>query len=202
MVTDKDIVLWMPENGSYMLGDTRFDYRLFSATSTHYDAFKDMDLTNYTGVLSAYRQYAMDHMSKQFTSLETFSDSYNKYGDYNKPRETNGNVYSYNLRTDPTKYKYMSSIISDMAAKGVKLYFTYAVMDRSADGISDEIFEGYEKKIKQAFPEMTIISDYKNCLVDHEYMYNSEWHLTWEGAVVRTKQLVPDILAQLEKEEK
>lgn len=202
LVTDKDIVLWMPENGNYMLGDTRFDYRLFGATCGHYDAFKDIDLTNYYGIFSAYRTYAMQHMSAEQQKLDAFSDSYDKYGDFITPRQSNGNVYTYNFWVDPTQYKYMSSLITDMVNDGTKVYFTYAVMDGSSESITDALFAGYKEKLIAAFPDMVIISDYKNCLVDNEYMYNSEWHLTWDGAVIRTRQLVPDILAQLAKEEK
>lgn len=202
LVTDKDIVLWMPENGNYMLGDTRFDYRLFGATCGHYDAFKNIDLTNYSGVLSAYRSYASQHMTSDQPLTDVFSDSYDKYGDLITPRKSNGNAYTYNFWVDPTQYKHMSSLISEMVSNGTKVYFTYAVMDGSSESITDELFDGYKEKLIAAFPDMVIISDYKNCLVDNEYMYNSEWHLTWEGAVVRTRQLVPDILAQLAKEEK
>jgi len=92
----------------------------------------------------------------------------------------------------------MSAIIDEFKANGIEVWFTYAVMDEECGGVDNETVDEYIANIKENF-DVTIISDFYNCFVPHEYRWNSEWHLTDEGAIYRTEKLLPDILDQFEK---
>jgi hypothetical protein len=46
------------------------------------------------------------------------------------------------------------------------------------------------------------IFEVKNYIFDDRYFFNSIWHPNAEGAVLRTEQLIKDILAQFAKEGK
>ena len=129
--------------------------------------------------------------------------SYDVYGDLISLRAHEDGSKDYNFNQYPEFYFYMSELISKISESGTKIYFAPAAMIKDGDGISDAAYAAYIEKIKSAFPELIhIVSDYKDLLVDYEYRYNSQWHFTWDGAVVRTKQLVPYIVAQAEKDGK
>ena len=203
LVSENDIIMWVPELGSYMLGETRFSDRLWGVISGQYDAFRYVDISEFTGVFSTYTSYASQHKAASDFVPDSYSQSYDVYGDLISARAHEDGSKDYNFNQYPEYYFYMSDLISKITSNGTKIYFTYAAMIKDGDGISDATVAAYTAKIKEAFPELThITSDYRTALLDYEYRYNSQWHFTWEGAVLRTKQLVPDIVAQVEKDGK
>jgi len=209
-ITSEDILLWVPEIGSYMLGDTRFSDRLWGLVSGHYDAFRDVDISEFTNVFGAYSSFVYTHVSAQtsdYDAFPTYEDanknrfpSYSVYGDNMVPREHVEKPYNYGFNVEPEYYFYMSDLIERITDRGIKVYFSFAAMDASGGNLTDANFEQYTNKLMSAFPQIKIISDYKACLVPHELFYDSEWHLTREGAIYRTKQIVPYIVAQIEKD--
>ena len=88
-----------------------------------------------------------------------------------------------------------------MSGKGIRIYYTYAAMSKDGTGFDDAIMADYESALLKAFPEVTVISEYKDCLVDNDQIYDSVWHLTLDGAKARTEVVIHDLVAQLEKEE-
>ncbi len=210
LITSDDIILWVPEIGNYMLGDTWFSDRLWGLVSGHYDAFKDVDISEFTNVFGAYSSYAATHAGAQTTDYDAFPTyqdangnrlpTYSVYGDNMAPREHIEKPYNYGFNVYPTSYFYMSDLIERITGAGTKIYFSYAAMDASGGNLTDANFEQYTNKLMAAFPQIKIIADYKASLVPHELFYDSEWHLTWEGAVYRTRQIVPYIVAQVEKD--
>ncbi len=214
LVTEDDIILWVPELGSYMLGDTRFTDRLWGVISGHYDAFRNVDISEFSNVLTTYTSYAGQHVTACDFVPDSYSQtkepnaygeygSYDVYGDLISLRAHEDGSKDYNFTQYPEFYFYMSDLIARISENGTRIYFAPAAMIKDGDGISDAAYEAYVGKIKNAFPKLIhIVSDYKDLLVDYEYRYNSQWHFTWDGAVVRTKQLVPYIEAQVEKDGK
>lgn len=208
VATDKDIVLWIPEAGSYMLGATNFSDRLWGINSGHYDSFRYVDISNFTGVFNTYSSFASQH-KQSLCPFEKCSLDYSKYGDLLSRGEYTNSTHNYNIRQSPEAYTYMSELIKKITDGGTKIYFTFASMDEdgTVNGSApitegDADFDVYLSKIMKAFPQLTVISEYKNCLVPHDTMYNSEWHLLWEGAVIRSEKLARDIAAQRAKEGK
>lgn len=214
LVTEDDIIMWVPELGSFMLGDTRFTDRLWGVVSGQYDAFRYVDVSEFTNVLTTYTSYAGQHAAASDFVSDSYSQtkepnayggygSYDVYGDLISLRAHEDGSKDYNFSQYPEFYFYMSELISKISENGTRIYFAPAAMIRDGDGISDAAYAAYIGKIKDAFPELIhIVSDYNDLLVDYEYRYNSQWHFTWDGAVIRTKQLVPDIIAQVEKDGK
>lgn len=204
---ENDTLLWAPESGNYMFGATTFSNRTWEFLSAYYDIFRYIDVSKYSGVFDYYSYYAQSHAGKQ-QSFETFSDGCNHYGDAPGAREHQDKTYrsysaSYQSRTNEIlkgNYSYIEGIIENMSKNGVKLYYTFASMDESAPDFDAKVFEDLADAVEKTFGGMVAISDYENCLVPHECMYDSEWHLTLEGAKIRTENLVKDILAQIAKE--
>ncbi|MBO5006249.1 MAG: leucine-rich repeat protein [Clostridia bacterium] len=204
---ENDTLLWAPESGNYMFGATIFSNRTWEFLAAYYDIFRYIDVSKYSGVFDYYSYYAQSHASKQ-QSFEAFSDGCNHYGDAPGAREHQDKTYrsysaSYQSRTNEIlkgNYSYIEGIIENMGKNGVKLYYTFASMDESAPDFEAKVFEDLADAVEKTFNGMVAISDYKNCLVPHDCMYDSEWHLTLEGAKLRTEKLVAEILAQIAKE--
>jgi hypothetical protein len=89
-------------------------------------------------------------------------------------------------------------MIRELKGMGVETWFSYAVMDETGSGITEEKAKQYEENIKKTF-DVTIISDFWDCFVPHDCMADSIWHVTLEGADIRTKQIIKDIMKQFEK---
>jgi hypothetical protein len=56
----------------------------------------------------------------------------------------------------------------------------------------------YEELITSV-PGIVSISDYKNCIYEDKYFYDSEWHLTDEGSTIRSEHVAVDLLKALGK---
>ena len=203
---ENDIVLWAPESGNYMFGAPYFHSRTWEFLVAYYDIFRYVDISNYSGVFDYYASFASSHAQKQ-QSFEVFNADVNSYGDHINTRAHADKTYrsysdSYQSRVKEVlngNYFYIEGIIENMSKNGVKLYYTFAAMDESAPDFDDDVFKNLAKAMEDTF-DMVAISDYTNCLVPHDCMFDSEWHLTLEGAKKRTENLIKDILAQIAKE--
>lgn len=199
-----DIVLWSPEAGHYTLGSTSFSNRTWEFNAGNYDIFRNIDISKYSGVFYAYRTYAASHAASQ-KSFDAFDPNTNSYGDGTSEREHKDQTYNYSITSytnalDKGTYSYIASLMKEMSEKGIKIYYTYAAMDKEGVGYNDDIMADYEAALVKAFPNLVVISEYKDCLVPHEYMFDSAWHMTLDGAKTRTQVVIRDLLAQLEKE--
>lgn len=203
---ENDTVLWAPEAGSWMFGDTSFSNRTWGFLASYYDVFRYVDISNYSRVFDYYSSYASDHAGKQ-QSYEVFSDGCNHYGDAaneraHSDRANDGYSDFYNSQIKSITngaYSYIDGIFEKISANGVKLYYTYPAMDETATALDPTVFENLTKLIENTFG-FVVISDYTDSLVSHECMYDSEWHLTAQGAKIRTEKLIEKILAQIAKE--
>ena len=205
VMDEGDIVLWTPEAGDYVLGIEKFSQRAWEFNAGHYDILRNIDISEYEGVFSSYSSYAASHASAQ-RSFEAFDSNTNMYGDCVSERETRNPYCSYSYKSyvnslENGTYSYIAGIIKDMSGKGIRIYYTYAAMSKDGTGFDDAIMADYESALLKAFPEVTVISEYKDCLVDNDQIYDSVWHLTLDGAKARTEVVIHDLVAQLEKEE-
>ncbi|MBO4354536.1 MAG: leucine-rich repeat protein, partial [Clostridia bacterium] len=201
ILSEDDIILWMPELGSYMLGDTWFSDRLWGITSGHYDVFRSVDISEFSNVFGSYCSYAYTHATAQSLYSDSFPTGIDVYADSIGQGEHQDGDISYDFYQSPEYYFYMADVIERITDKGTSIYFTYAAMIKQSFDVTAENFKYYTDKVKAAFPQLTFItSDYNVCLVDYQYRFDSNWHLTRAGAIVRTSQLVPDIVEQVKKE--
>ena len=203
---ENDTVLWAPEAGPWMFGDTSFSNRTWGFLAAYYDIFRYVDISKYSRVFDYYSSFASDHAGKQ-QSFEVFNGDCNHYGDYTAVAKQKDMIYDgysnkYNSEAKAIangSYSYIDGVFKKMSENGVKLYYTFAAMDESATALDEEVFKNLADVVEKTFG-MSAISDYKNCLIPHKYMLDSEWHLTLEGAKLRTQSLIKDILAQIAKE--
>lgn len=205
--TSEDIIVWAPESGAMMFGDIDFSrsMRLFCIGGDCYDFLRWSDMRNYYNPLSPYARYVRDCTRK--LNFGTFDASVNEFGDSIAVRVHKGTFGGYNFRAEWNfpydGCAYLSSVIDKLNQKGVKVYHSFAAMDASgfiAAKQNDAAMEWYKNKIASCFPDVTFISDYHNYLIPTEMVYDSEWHLTNEGAEYRTQFIIADLKAQFAKE--
>lgn len=199
-----DIALWAPEAGNYMLGEASFSSRLWEFNGGHYDILRNIDISNYNSVFSTYSTYASSHSGNQ-QSFEAFSTGTDMYGDSASSGEHKERYNSYSFSRyisflNGSSTDHLSDIMKNMSANGVKILYTWPAMDKEGSFESDEMMKEYENALKKAFPNLEIISEYKDCLIDHEYMLDSEWHLVLDGAKIRTQSVVEFLNTYFEKE--
>jgi hypothetical protein len=63
------------------------------------------------------------------------------------------------------------------------------------NGVSDATVAAYEAMIEDL--GFTSISDVQNCLYADDAFYDSEWHLTDDGAKERSEHVAKDLIAAL-----
>ena len=199
-----DIMMWHPEASPSPMGDSRMNGSLgrrnfeFYVLS-NYDFLKGVDITKYRDFFSTMMIVFGEHESHQ-TSWDKGSIAYNCYGDAENHvvHEEIENTYHLDIFTSSNDYSRMTWVIDELKKKGVDTWFSYGVMDEEGKGLEKDKAEKYRQDILEHF-DVTIISELSNCLVAHKYFADSKWHLTKEGADVRTVKLLRDILKQFEK---
>ena len=202
---EEDIILWCPEMSSYPLGNTEMTGSLGKRNieiyvSGNYDFLKGIDISKYEGFFEAMMEVFSNH-EKHNAPWDRGAIGYNCYGDTlsSPAQKLFDSEYGFPSDANLSSYKRMHWMVRELKEMGVKIWFSYAVMDESGAGLTKTRAQQYEQNIKKYF-DVTIISDFWDCLVPHECMADSRWHVTLEGADIRTKQVIKDILAQFEKE--
>ena len=208
-LNEGDIVLWDPEPGNNTLGDNTIGHRCIPFyVMGNYDFLKGIDISKHKGFFGYLMNAIQEKKNGSVCSFEMGNKTINCYGDATGKRVTQGKSFQYRFDyfTSRNDYSRMTYIIDELKKDGVQVWFSYAVMDENLklnewahQGQTIEgVAEQYTADILKNF-DVTIISDFFDCTVPNEYFYDSEWHLTNEGAVLRTSKLLVDILAQFEK---
>lgn len=156
-------------------------------------------LWNYAGTKYSYWRddYTLDPQG-----IYAFS-SFNEYGDVVYPREFNVMVGDY----DPTQLltfedslldedfiEYVNDYAAWCERKGATLYFSFSPMNAAAvpEAVTEEhILAWYGKLATQL--NCPMLSDIRECIMDAEYFYDTNFHLNDTGVQVRTHRLGEDI---------
>ena len=122
-----------------------------------------------------------------------------KYGDDMSNRNSKGQVYSYNFRYSFGGEHVIPEIVQNMQAKGVNVFYSFAAMQESGMKKAEEgailaLLESITSKM-----DIVVISDYQDMIFEDQYFYDSAWHLTDEGATLRSEQVAEDLLKALGK---
>ena len=201
-ITEGDIVLWCPEPGSWTLGSSNCSNRFWNFRKSDYGFMQYLNLDYYDNFFSSFAANCSTLASATFKSFDRLSPNMSKYGDDLSPRnsETNHTAtkhYNYSFNYSLTEADALAELFGNIAAKGGKVFFSFAAME-DVSSLDEYNISIYEDMITE-LPNVTSISDYKNCIYDCEYLWNSEWHLTDEGATLRSEHVAQDLLKALGK---
>ena len=203
-IGEGDIILWSPEPGTMTLGTTTCGYRFWDFRKSNYDFLKYIDVSLYTDLLPTFSTFCttLASSSTTFKRFDALSSSMDKYGDDLSVRAWDGQRYSYSFRCQFGAEDALKTLLSKITEKGGSVYFSFAAMQKSGmASVNESEVLNFEALIT-SLPGVVSISDYRNCIYDDEYFWNSAWHMTDEGAQKRSEQVASDILAQLAKEGK
>lgn len=201
-ITEGDIVLWCPEPGSWTLGSSNCSGRFWNFRKADYSFMQYLNLDYYDNFFSSFAANCSTLASASFKDFDRLSPNMSKYGDDLSPRnsETNHTAtkhYNYSFNYSLTEADALAELFGNIAAKGGKVFFSFAAME-DVSSLDEYNISIYEDMITE-LPNVTSISDYKNCIYDCEYLWNSEWHLTDEGATLRSQHVAYDLLRALGK---
>ena len=198
-----DILLWSPEPGPWALGSYSVGYRAWYFRQSDYGFLRYIDRSQFTDLISYFPAQCVEMKNaekRNFLPYDAFNNSASKYGDGldTANRINQGKSYSYSFNDDIGAKDEMAALVKRMKDKGASVLFTYAAMQKDGGGISDNVIKEYTERLTSVL-DITVISDYKNCLYPQEYFSDSKWHLVWEGAQERSRHVAEDLKKQLGK---
>ena len=198
-VTRGDIVLWCPEAGAQSLGSDLCHARFWEHRKADYGYMQYLNIGYYSNLFSAYSQNCMELAGSKFKDFDRLSSSMSKYGDSLSNRDSKGELYSYSFKAAPSATDALSELFGNITAKGARIFFSFAAMQESgSQKVVKSQVDAYENRIT-ALPGVVSVSEYENCIYEDKYFYDSPWHMTDEGAVIRTQRVAQDILKALGK---
>lgn len=198
------------------------DNDFFCMVESNYDLVAGLDLTRYTGVLSAFQSYLQTKAGLTPRSYDQSpadydedgnpvdTPSYNRYGDYCLYRPnaaTDAPVYG--LKVDYTVEAFPREMFLEPANRvyrrfldaGIFVYMTYSPRNRLC--ISEKSTPEARQALDDFFREnliIPVISDLEDSLVPGRYLYGTDNHLSTEGAALRTRQVLTELQAQMQQD--
>ncbi len=198
-VGEGDIILWCPEPGSATLGSTKIGSRLWDFRKGDYGFSQYLNPSYYDNFFSSFAAYNATLRTKTFIPFDRLSKTISKYGDNTSDREWNGQKYNYSFTYPMQAKTQMTEVVSNIIEKGAKVYFSFAAMQESGMvSVKEDQVKSFENTVL-SIPGIESISEYTNCIYSDDCFYDSGWHLTDEGARIRTERVAKDLLAALEK---
>ncbi len=203
-----DVIIQAPEINTNVHG-VNFTEILHSVFESAYNIYRYLDMSKYGSLFSSMSTYNKNRVSMPTTKYSDHRRAgfeTNIYGDWIKENKQGSQNNSGTIRPQGNSIggdaiKRYNAAYGFYAQKGVRIYFSIPAMHGSAYKSTDAEAAAYENLIDTRLlaPRIFSVKDY---VLDPKYFYNSVYHTNDLGAVVRTEQLVKDILAQFQKEGK
>lgn len=197
------------------------DEAFFTMMEADYDQVAQLDLRQYTAVLSAFgsylktksgmsgRSYGLSPADFDEDGAPTAEKSYNVQGDYILYRpdaETDEPIYGlgveYTVQAFPQQYLDAANAAwGPLQQRGIKVYLTYSPRNQlavSGDTTAQSIAQ-LDDYLRAGLC-IPVISPLEQSLMPGRYFYGTDNHLSTNGVEIRTRQVIEDLRAQLEKE--
>jgi len=212
---DGDVIINVPEYGANQMGGCEIVWRTFRATESCYNLFRHVDFSKFTGFFSAMSIYNANPVTDADTRYDKPEQSYNtactalvkRYCDlvgYKEARPNNAfNATRVNANSlTNNAILRINELYASLSERGIGYYFSCApICHTGAYGTisSDADIAAFYRKAQTSLdcPVISNPADYTFARVEY---YNSNYHLCTDSAIKRTKSVVADILAQLDKE--
>lgn len=211
-IKQDDIFIHTPEEMStfQMLKDLTMDGRCFIMVEGNYQLLSHVTLNEEERVFDAYAEYCVLRLKSQTRSYSDFNSNYNEYGDivFDRPDSNEDTYFDYDKTFNPdnineTSSQRLNHFYDHLTQKGAKVLFSYAPLNVNLmRNIPDSWMKAneFDRRIKESI-HTTVISHYNNYLYSGRYFYDTDYHLTTNGAIQRTNHLIFDIQQYLLKEE-
>lgn len=218
-IHEGDVVVHAPEIRNYQWGYNEMNTTTWQIFEGAYDAFIHVDLRNYKNVFTSFTTFNGSRYTMTPRTYEHYSgETVNKYGDYIKEkigsggiqgtindRLANGGKGTRDMDPGYLTQTYVANLnreFDNIAAAGGKVYITFCSvmkidLNTASQGIDRQT--AYKDAVIRNI-HGTVISEPGTYVMDHQYFFNSIYHLNTVGSQLRTRWLAKDILAQLAKE--
>ncbi len=198
------------------------DEAFFCMVESNYDLAAGLDLRRCSGALSALqgylqtkaglppRAYSLSPADYDEDGQPVDTPSYNEYGDYvlYRPNAADDEPI-YGLKVGYTVEDFPQWLYIEPANRmyrqfqqaGVFVYMTYSPRNRLC--VSDESTPEARKALDEYFRQtldIPVISDLEDSLVPGRYLYGTDNHLSTEGVEPRTRQVLEDLKAQMQRD--
>lgn len=123
-------------------------------------------------------------------------DSFNEYGDNIYPRPESIHTFTKGSESVPTLTSDCAEVLNDFNAycesRGAVCLIALSPIAKGEYTAPAESFREYQKSLEDQL-DAAVISDVTDYFFPYEQFYDTNYHLTDEGAVIRTQQLITDL---------
>lgn len=203
-----DIVMNVPEYGNVQFGEFNLYWRTFRATESCYNIYRYVDFSKYNKFFSAMSEFNSSTQARANLSETSYERKNTSLTDYHCDKASTqiyyerpafGNISINAKLVNDTVIANFNTIISIVQSKGIKYYIGAApVYDHNLNATDESIAEFVS--MMKYYIDAPYISNPQDYRYADNLFYDSQYHLTTEGARLRTAQLAEDILNQLAKE--
>ena len=210
-----DVFIHAPEemNPHQLLHTTSATTRMFQMVESNYDLLAMADLSGVEGFWDAFAE--SNALRDELTPGE-YTDRnshYNEYGDIDtlRPDSPPGSRFETKSVFRPdyvgpgtASLARLNEYYGRIEDKGARVFFSYAPANASAFSAAEyasrswETFDAFIRGgLDARFPVISAVEDY---ILDGQYFFDTDYHLTVHGAQLRTQRLIDDIRVALAKE--
>lgn len=204
-----DIVIQAPESSASQLGNNTVDNHFWGCYEGVPEIFNYVDIRHFPNIFSTLSDFNAIRDKEAETSYSDHNELIDRYGDnclYKvnpSPAYKAGTGRSFsNKIISATNAERLNAAYDAIRATGAKVYISFAPVNlNSLSPVART--EAHQTAYQKHFEEMLdapVISNFSDYILQGKYFYNSDYHPSTEGAILRTKKLVADLKAQLAKE--
>lgn len=221
LMEEGDVLLSAPEfdaAAEQFCGSNHLDVPFWAMMESNYDAAARLDLRNYSGVFDSFGEYLTIRRGmagrNYGESPKSYDDdgnryafaTYNQYGDLTLPRP-NGerdvclrhNIADYTTENiTPERVEALNGVCRRFLDRGIEVYFTYTPRNRNS--LTANSTPAARRELHEYLTQhlcVPVISDLEDSLYAGNYFYLIDSHLSSEGAEIRTRRVIEDLLPWL-----
>lgn len=209
-IGEGDIFIHAPEVGSsyQLMYDTKCELRLFTAIECNFDLLSYTDLTEMNGnVFDSFTEFNDNRELMDKYDYDDYRDTYNDYGDIIIDRPSTGKdeklSENYRIRNDFLSRDSLSVLCDKydlIRDAGAQVYVSYSPTNKKALTLSYTFAKGwedFENDFRGILAERgyNVISRIEDYIMSGVYFYDADYHLNDEGAELRTRRLLADMIS-------
>jgi len=203
-LSDGDILVHAPEDMTEKVSWNEFSDLTWRVLEFNYDLVSKVDISRHTSIFTSFNGYNGNRRQLKATSYNEKSRTYNEYGDLSTFRPNTDNTdKGYDIVYSATQLKdsvlsSLDSIYDGFVSKGITVYFSYGPANLDGNKIpTADVRALYDLKVRKFITSCPIISQLEDYLFRGKYFSNTNYHMTSQGAELRTNQLIKDLKAQM-----
>ena len=207
VLDENDVLIHAPEDISDVKEEQEFERITWRVLESNYDMLKYTDIRKHRSIFDVFEDYNDVRKNVKTTDYNAKSEDYDIYGDISFERENTddtdkGYKTLYNSVTLSEKVLAdYSNFYANLRSNGVKVYFSYGPANLDGKFMPPKgVRLAYADKVRRFIVAVPIISDMEDYLYNGRFFWDTNYHLSTEGAVMRTEQLIDDIKYQMERD--